>query len=79
MFCRLSALGDEELNSISKVVNSAFSPQVFASDDQSGRTKHAFAEYHDPTKKAAKHFWDHADFVCYDDKQGYATWGARNC
>ncbi len=55
--------------------------QVFAVDDQAGRTKHAFGEYHahDNAKNAVKKFWDHADFECYNDKTGYASWGARNC
>lgn len=53
---QLSALGDQELASISKVVNASFSPKVFQADDQSGRTQHAFSELHDSSKKAAKNF-----------------------
>jgi hypothetical protein len=53
---QLSALGDAELASINKVVSASLSPQVFAADDQSGRTKHAFSEYHDASKKAVKGF-----------------------
>ncbi len=53
---QLSALGDAELASISRVVNASLSPQVYAADDQSGRTKHAFSEYHDSAKKAVKGF-----------------------
>lgn len=53
---QLSANGDAELASISRVVNASFSPQVYAADDQSGRTKHAFSEYHDSSKKAVKGF-----------------------
>mmetsp|Transcript_43518 Transcript_43518/g.109079 ORF Transcript_43518/g.109079 Transcript_43518/m.109079 type:complete len:80 (-) Transcript_43518:129-368(-) len=79
MFVRLSALGDAELNSISRTVNAAFAPKVFAADDAGGNTKHAFSELHTTQKKAAANFWDHADFVCYNDKAGYASWGARNC
>ena len=42
-------------------------------------TKHAFSEYHHNTVKTVKKFWDHADYQCYNDTAGYASWGARNC
>eukprot|EP00287_Rhodomonas_sp_CCMP768_P006415 CAMPEP_0196735306 /NCGR_PEP_ID=MMETSP1091-20130531/13793_1 /TAXON_ID=302021 /ORGANISM="Rhodomonas sp., Strain CCMP768" /LENGTH=51 /DNA_ID=CAMNT_0042078933 /DNA_START=346 /DNA_END=501 /DNA_ORIENTATION=+ len=48
-------------------------------DDAGDKNKAAFSEYHSAQKNATKNFWDHADFVCYDDKQGYSSWGARNC
>eukprot|EP00285_Hemiselmis_virescens_P008456 CAMPEP_0173377476 /NCGR_PEP_ID=MMETSP1356-20130122/716_1 /TAXON_ID=77927 ORGANISM="Hemiselmis virescens, Strain PCC157" /NCGR_SAMPLE_ID=MMETSP1356 /ASSEMBLY_ACC=CAM_ASM_000847 /LENGTH=80 /DNA_ID=CAMNT_0014330239 /DNA_START=31 /DNA_END=273 /DNA_ORIENTATION=- len=79
VFIRLSALGDQELAGISRTVNAAFSSKVFAADDAAGNTHHAFAELHTTAKHATKNFWDHADFVCYNDKAGYASWGARNC
>lgn len=43
------------------------------------RRQAAFSEYHDATKNATKGFWDHADFECFDNKQGFSSWGARNC
>eukprot|EP00293_Proteomonas_sulcata_P010833 CAMPEP_0184306506 /NCGR_PEP_ID=MMETSP1049-20130417/15488_1 /TAXON_ID=77928 /ORGANISM="Proteomonas sulcata, Strain CCMP704" /LENGTH=53 /DNA_ID=CAMNT_0026618783 /DNA_START=634 /DNA_END=795 /DNA_ORIENTATION=+ len=52
-----------------------------AVDDAGDNNRHGFSEYHTAKSQATavKNFWDHADFVCYDNKQGYASWGARNC
>ncbi|EKX54084.1 hypothetical protein GUITHDRAFT_150147 [Guillardia theta CCMP2712] len=79
MLVQLSALGDQELAGIRSVVNSAFSRKIMSVDDAGDRNKHAFREYHHDSMKKVKNFWDHADFVCYDNKQGFASWGARNC
>ncbi len=76
---QLSPLGDQELAGIRKVVNASFSTKIMSVDDAGDRNKVAFSEYHNTQKDAAKGFWDHADFVCFDNKAGYSSWGARNC
>ena len=38
-WAQLSAAGDQELASISKTVSAAFSPKVFAADDNAGSSR----------------------------------------